>query len=102
MAKKLNVRPLRDRVVLRRLDEEQRTSGGLYIPDTAKEKAQEGEIVAVGSGRVLDDGRVLALELKVGDKVLFSKYSGAEIKLDGQDYLVLREDDISCILPDQQ
>lgn len=102
MAKKLNVRPLRDRVVLRRLDEEQKTSGGLYIPDTAKEKAQEGEIVAVGSGRVLDDGRVLALELKVGDKVLFSKYSGAEIKLDGQDYLVLREDDISCILPDQQ
>lgn len=98
MAKKLNVRPLRDRVVIRRLDEQHKTAGGLYIPDTAKEKAQEGEIMAVGTGRVLDDGKSVALDVRVGDRVLFSKYSGTDIKIDGEDYLVLREDDISCVL----
>lgn len=98
MAKKLNVRPLRDRLVVRRLEEEQRTAGGLYIPDTAKEKAQEAEVVAVGDGKIGDDGKRIPLEVKVGDRILFSKYSGSELKIDGQEYLILREDDIQCVL----
>jgi len=98
MVKKLNVRPLKDRLIIRRVEEAQRTAGGLYIPDTAKEKAQEGEVVAVGSGKLLDDGKVHPLEVKVGNRILFSKYSGTEITIEGEEYLILKEDDVSCIL----
>ncbi len=98
MAKKINVRPLKDRIILRRLESEQKTAGGLIIPDSAKEKAQEGEVVAVGVGKTTDAGKVVPLEVKVGDKVLFSKYSGTEIKIEGDEYLILREDDISAVL----
>lgn len=90
----MKIRPLHDRVVVKRLEEEKTSPGGIVIPDTAKEKPMKGEILAVGTGKVLDDGRVRALDLKVGDKVLFGKYSGTEIKIDGNEVVVLREDDI--------
>lgn len=90
----LNVRPLHDRILVRRMAEEEKTSGGIIIPDTAKEKPQRGEVVATGKGRVTEDGKVLALEVKVGDKILFSKYSGTELKLEGSEYLMMREEDI--------
>jgi chaperonin GroES len=88
------IRPLQDRVLLKRVQEEQKTKGGIIIPDTAKEKPVEGEVVAVGNGKVLDDGTVRPLGVKTGDRVLFGKYSGTEIKLDGQEHLIVREDDI--------
>ncbi|HEX2876766.1 MAG TPA: co-chaperone GroES [Polyangiaceae bacterium] len=88
------IRPLQDRVLLKRVQEEQKTQGGIIIPDTAKEKPMEGEVVAVGNGKVLDDGSVRALGVKAGDRVLFGKYSGTEIKLDGEEHLIVREDDI--------
>ncbi|HZS07797.1 MAG TPA: co-chaperone GroES [Blastocatellia bacterium] len=88
------LRPLHDRVVIKRIEEAEQKIGGLYIPDTAKEKPQEGEVIAVGEGRILDDGRRVPPELKVGDRVLFGKYSGTEIKLDDEELLVLRESDI--------
>lgn len=91
---KLNVRPLHDRILVRRMEGEETTSGGIIIPDTAKEKPQQGEIVATGKGRVTEDGKELPLEVKVGDKVLFSKYAGTDIKLDGADYLMMREEDV--------
>jgi chaperonin GroES len=91
----MKVKPLQDRVIVKRLDEEpEKTRGGLYIPDTAKEKPQQGKILAVGKGKVADDGRVTPLDVKVGDKVLFGKYSGSEIKVDGEELLIMREDDI--------
>ncbi len=90
----LNVRPLHDRILVRRMAEEEKTPGGIIIPDTAKEKPQRGEVVATGKGRVTEDGRTLPLEVKVGDKVLFGKYAGTELKLDGVEYLMIREDDI--------
>jgi chaperonin GroES len=90
----LNVRPLHDRILVRRMAEEEKTAGGIIIPDTAKEKPQKGEIVATGKGRVMEDGKVLPLEVRPGDKVLFSKYSGTELKLDGKEYLMIREEDI--------
>ena len=90
----LNVRPLHDRILVRRMAEEEKTSGGLIIPDTAKEKPQRGEVVATGKGRVTEDGKTLQLEVKAGDKVLFSKYSGTELKLDGQEFLMIREEDV--------
>lgn len=90
----IGMRPLQDRILVRRMAEEEKTAGGLYIPDTAKEKPQKGEIVATGKGRVMEDGKVLPLEVRVGDKVLFSKYSGTELKLDGVEYLMMREEDI--------
>jgi chaperonin GroES len=90
----LNVRPLHDRILVRRMAEEEKTAGGIIIPDTAKEKPQRGEVVATGKGRVTEDGKTLTLEVKVGDKILFSKYSGTELKLDGSDYLMMREEDI--------
>jgi chaperonin GroES len=90
----LNVRPLHDRILVRRMAEEEKTAGGIIIPDTAKEKPQRGEVVATGKGRVTEDGKVLALEVKVGDKILFSKYSGTELKLEGSEYLMMREEDI--------
>ena len=94
----LNVRPLHDRILVKRMSEDDKTSGGIIIPDTAKEKPQKGEIVATGKGRILEDGKTLPLEVKAGDKVLFSKYSGTELKLNGFEYLMMREEDILGIL----
>jgi len=94
----LNVRPLHDRILVRRMAEEEKTSGGLYIPDTAKEKPHRGEVVATGKGRITEDGKVLPLEVKAGDKVLFSKYSGTELKLEGQEYLMIREEDVLGVI----
>lgn len=88
------VRPLHDRILVRRMAEEEKTAGGLFIPDTAKEKPQRGEVVATGKGRVTEDGKVLPLEVRAGDKVLFSKYAGTELKLDGHDYLMMKEEDV--------
>ena len=90
----MKIRPLNDRVLVKRLEEEEKTKGGIIIPDSAKEKPAEGEIVAVGPGRLDDKGHRVAMELKVGDRVLFSKYGGTDVKLDGQDFLIMREDDI--------
>ncbi len=90
--------PLADRVVIKALEETETMRGGLYIPDTAKEKPQQGEVVAVGTGKVTDDGKRLALDVKVGDKILFGKYSGSEVKVDDKDYLIMREEDILAIL----
>jgi chaperonin GroES len=90
----MKIRPLRDRVIVERIEEEEKTKGGIIIPDTAKEKPQEGKVIAVGKGKVTDDGKVLPLSVKAGDKILFGKYSGTEVKLDGNEYLIMREDDI--------
>ncbi len=98
MAKKINVRPLRDRLIVRRIAEEEKTKGGIIIPDSAKEKPQEAEVIAVGSGRINEDGKITPLEVKAGDKILFSKYSGNEIKIDGEEYLILREEDIQAVV----
>ena len=92
------VRPLHDRIIVKRLDEEQTTKGGIIIPDTAKEKPIEGEVIAVGQGRVSEDGKVRPLDVKKGDKVLFGKYAGTEIKIEGDDFLMMREDDILGIV----
>lgn len=94
----MNLRPLQDRIIVKRLEEENVTAGGIYIPDTAKEKPQRGEVVAVGKGKVTEDGKVLPMDVKAGDKVLFGKYAGTEIKIDGQDYLIMREDDILGVI----
>lgn len=88
------IRPLNDRIIVRRVEEQEQMRGGLYIPDTAKEKPQEGEVIAVGNGKLLENGTRIAIDLKAGDKVLFGKYSGTEVKLDGEEFLILREDDI--------
>ncbi|NIS63429.1 MAG: co-chaperone GroES [Proteobacteria bacterium] len=99
MAKvKIKIRPLQDRVIVRRLEEEEKTEGGIIIPDTAKEKPMEGKVVAVGKGKVLEDGKVVPLDVKAGDRVLFSKYAGTEVKLDGEEHLIMREDDILGIV----
>ena len=90
----MNIRPLQDRHIVKRIEEETKTAGGLIIPDTAKEKPQMGEIVAAGNGKKTDDGKVLPLDVKVGDKVLFGKYAGTEIKVEGKEYLMMREEDI--------
>lgn len=90
----MNIRPLQDRVIVKRVKEEEKTKGGIIIPDTAKEKPIEGEVVAVGNGKVQEDGKLRALDVKAGDRVLFGKYSGTEITLEGDDVLILREDDI--------
>ncbi len=94
MAKELGVRPLHDRILVKRTAEDEKTAGGLFIPDSAKEKPQRGEIVAAGKGRITEDGKTLPLEVKVGDKILFSKYAGTEIKLDGSEFLMMREEDV--------
>lgn len=94
----VNFRPLHDRVLVKRVDAEERTASGLFIPDSAREKPQQAEVVAVGTGRRLKDGEIRELTVKVGDKVLFGKYSGDEVKLDGIDHLILREDDILAII----
>ncbi len=94
----MKIKPLRDRVIVRRLGEEEKTKGGIIIPDTAKEKPQEGEVVAVGNGKILEDGKVVPLEIKKGDRVLFGKYSGTEVKVDGEELLMMREEDILGVL----
>ena len=90
----MNIRPLHDRIIVERLEEETMTASGIIIPDSAKEKPQEGSVIAVGKGKVTEDGKILALDVKVGDKVLFGKYSGTEIKIQGKEYLMMREDDV--------
>lgn len=98
MSKKLKIRPLHDRLIVKRLDEEEKTRGGIIIPDSAKEKPQQGEVLAVGNGKVLNDGEKVPLDVKVGDKILFSKYSGNDIKIDGEEYLIMREDDVQAVI----
>ncbi|MBX7230597.1 MAG: co-chaperone GroES [Bdellovibrionales bacterium] len=97
-ATEVKVRPLHDRILVRRTPEEEKTAGGIIIPDTAKEKPQRGEIIATGKGRVSEDGKTMPLEVKIGDKVLFGKYSGTELKLDGKEYLMMREEDVLGII----
>jgi chaperonin GroES len=94
----MNLRPLQDRIIVKRVEEETKTAGGLFIPETAKEKPQRGKIVAVGNGKKTEDGKVLPLDVKVGDVVLFGKYAGTEIKVDGDDFLMMREDDILAVV----
>jgi chaperonin GroES len=94
----MKIRPLHDRVLIKRLEEEDKTAGGLYIPDTAKEKPIRGKVVAVGAGKRDKDGKIRALEVKAGDKVLFTKYSGNEVKIDGDEHLIMREEDLLAIL----
>jgi chaperonin GroES len=94
----MNLRPLQDRIIVKRVEEETKTAGGLFIPETAKEKPQRGEIVATGNGKKTEDGKVLPLDVKVGDVVLFGKYAGTEIKVDGNDFLMMREDDILAVV----
>jgi chaperonin GroES len=93
-----SIRPLNDRIIVRRVEEQEQMRGGLYIPDSAKEKPQEGEVIAVGQGRILNNGERVAMDVKAGDKVLFGKYAGTEIKLDGEEYLILREDDVLGVI----
>jgi chaperonin GroES len=94
----MKVRPLHDRMVVRRIEEKETAKGGIIIPDSAKEKPQEGEVLAIGNGKILDNGTKVALDVKVGDKILFGKYSGTEIKIDGEDVLILREDEVLAVL----
>ncbi|HSC57435.1 MAG TPA: co-chaperone GroES [Nitrospira sp.] len=94
----MNIRPLYDRIVVKRIEEQESTRNGIIIPDSAKEKPQEGEVLAIGHGKRLENGKLVALDVKVGDRVLFGKYSGNEIKLDGAEYIIMREDDILGIL----
>ena len=90
----MKIRPLQDRIIVKRIDEEETTKGGIIIPDTAKEKPQEAKVIAVGKGKVKEDGTVLPLDVKKGDRVLFSKYSGTEINIEGEEHLIIREDDV--------
>jgi chaperonin GroES len=94
----MKARPLHDRLLVRRIEEEETARGGIIIPDTAKEKPQQGEVLAVGNGKVLDNGARVALEVEVGNKILFGKYSGTDIKIDGQEVLILREDEVLAVL----
>ena len=94
----MKIRPLQDRVIVKRIEEEEKTKGGIIIPDTAKEKPMEGKVVAVGKGKVLDDGKVHPLDVKAGDRVLFGKYSGTEVKIEGEEHLIMREDDILGVI----
>jgi chaperonin GroES len=92
------IRPLHDRVIVERLEAEERSAGGIIIPDTAKEKPQEGKVIAVGKGKHREDGTLIPMEVKAGDRILFSKYAGSEVKIDGHDYIIMREDDILGVL----
>ena len=94
----MKIRPLHDRVIVQRIQEEEVTKGGIIIPDTAKEKPQEGKVIAVGPGKILENGTKVTLDVKVGDKILFGKYSGTEIKIEGEEYLMMREDDILGVI----
>ena len=94
----MKIRPLYDRIVVKRIEQQEQLQGGLYIPDSAKEKPQEGEVVAVGKGKRLEDGKVVPLDVQVSDRILFGKYSGSDIKLDGDEFLIMREDDVLGVL----
>jgi chaperonin GroES len=94
----MNIRPLYDRIVVKRIEEQESTRNGIIIPDSAKEKPQEGQVLAAGHGKRLENGQLLALDVKVGDRILFGKYSGSEVKLDGTEYIIMREDDVLGIL----
>ena len=94
----MKVRPLHDRLIVRRVEEKETVKGGIIIPDSAKEKPQEGEVIAVGNGKVLENGTKLQLDVKAGDKILFGKYSGTDIKIDGEEYLILREDEVLAVI----
>jgi chaperonin GroES len=94
----MKIRPLQDRVIVKRIEEEEMTKGGIIIPDTAKEKPQEGKVIAVGKGKVTEDGKVIPLDVKAGDRILFGKYSGTEIKVEGEEHLIMREEDILGII----
>jgi chaperonin GroES len=94
----VKIRPLQDRVIVKRVEEEEKSKGGIIIPDTAKEKPQEGKVIAIGKGKVNDDGKVTPLDVKVNDRILFGKYSGTEINIDGEEHLIMREDDILGII----
>ena len=94
----MKLRPLQDRILVQRVEEETKTKGGIIIPDTAKEKPAEGKVAAVGSGKVGDDGKRVALEIKKGDRILFGKYSGTEVKIEGEEYLIMREDDVLGVI----
>jgi chaperonin GroES len=95
---KTKIRPLRDRILVKRMEEETKTTGGIIIPDSAKEKPQSGEVVAIGNGKVFEDGKVVPLDVKQGDRILFGKYSGTEIKIDGEEFLILKEEEILGIM----
>jgi chaperonin GroES len=97
----MKVRPLHDRLIVQRLEEEEQRFGGIIIPDTAKEKPQQGKVIAAGKGKAKDDGKVLPLDVKEGDTILFGKYSGQEIKIDGEEYLIMREDEVLAVLVSQ-
>jgi chaperonin GroES len=94
----VKIRPLQDRVIVKRIEEEEKSKGGIIIPDTAKEKPQEGKVIAVGKGKVNDDGKVTPLDVKVNDRVLFGKYAGSEINIDGEEHMIMREDDILGVI----
>ena len=94
----MNIRPLGDRLLVKRIEEEDKSKGGIIIPDSAKEKPQEGKVVAVGKGKMLDDGKMVPLEIKAGDKILFGKYSGTDVKIEGEEHLIMREDDVLGIM----
>ncbi len=96
----MKIRPLYDRIVVKRIEEQETVTGGIIIPDTAKEKPQEGEVVAVGKGKRLEDGKLIPLDVKAGDRILFGKYSGSEIKVDGEEFLIMREDDVLGVIED--
>lgn len=94
----MKIRPLQDRVIVKRIEEEEKTKGGIIIPDTAKEKPQEGRVIAVGKGKITEDGKVIPLDVKEGDRILFGKYAGTEIKIEGEEHLIMREEDILGIV----
>ncbi|MGA7878072.1 MAG: co-chaperone GroES [Desulfoferrobacter sp.] len=94
----MNLRPLQDRVIIKRVDEEEKTAGGIIIPDTAKEKPQQGKVIAVGNGKIMENGTVSPMIVKAGDRVLFGRYAGTEIKVEGEEHLIMREDDILAIV----
>jgi chaperonin GroES len=96
----MKIKPLQDRLVVKRIEEEEKTKGGIIIPDSAKEKPQEGRVVAIGDGKMLESGQKAPLTVKPGDKILFGKYSGSEIKIDGEEHLIMREDDVLAIIQD--
>jgi chaperonin GroES len=94
----MKIRPLQDRIIVKRMEEEEKTKGGIIIPDSAKEKPLEGKVLAVGNGKILEDGKVRPLDVKVGDRILFGKYAGTEIKIDGEEHLMLREEDVLGVI----
>ena len=94
----MKIRPLQDRVIVKRVEEEEKTKGGIIIPDTAKEKPMEGKVIAAGKGKILEDGKIHPLDVKAGDRVLFGKYAGTEVKIDGEEHLIMREDDILGVI----